>query len=189
MDTKKRFVLKKTQALFLSLQMFLIIVLLFVSVYLLVFVISNNLGAWMITSYVFITLSVIAIICYSVIGYKKGDIAYFFAIIPFMIAVFVNILLPNREIFQVALLSILFALVFGFLLKQKDIKFNYYISILMVLTSTIFSVYSAIKANVSFLGDISSNWYTYIAMYLSIFIPTIMSFTFALTYNVRITKK
>ena len=73
MDTEKRFGLKKSKALMLFVQMFLVIFMLVVSIYLLVFVISNHLGGWMITSYIFITLSVVTIICYSVIGYKKSD--------------------------------------------------------------------------------------------------------------------
>ena len=74
MDTEKRFGLKKSKAIMLFIQMFFIIFLLVVSIYLLIFVASNNLGGWMITSYIFITLSVLAIICYSTYGYKKGTI-------------------------------------------------------------------------------------------------------------------
>lgn len=55
----------------------------------------------------------------------------------------------------------------------------------MILLSLIFSIYSSIKADIIFLGDISSNWPTYLAMYLSIFIPTIMFYN---SYNVRTTK-
>ena len=165
--------------------MALTVLLLITSVYLLFFVAINGLGAWMITSYIFITLSVLAIVCYSVIGYKKGDVAYQLAIIPFMAAVFVNVLLPQREPFQVALLTLLFALTFGFLLRQKDRKFAYIVSLLMVFISLVFSVYSSVKADVRFLGEISENWPTYVAMYLSIFIPTIMSGTVALTYSLK----
>ena len=188
MDTEKRFGLKKSKAIMLFLQMFLIIFLLIISIYLLVFVISNHLGGWMITSYIFITLSVVTIICYSVIGYKKSDAVYQLSVLPFLAAIFVNVLLPNRETFQVALLTVLFALTFAFLLRQKDKKFTFVILILMVLVSLIFSIYSAIKANTQFLGDVSKNWPTYVAMYSSIFVPVIMSGTFALTYNVRVTK-
>ena len=188
MDTEKRFGLKKSKAIMLFLQMFLIIFLLIISIYLFVFVISNHLGGWMITSYIFITLSVVTIICYSVIGYKKGDAVYQLSVLPFLVAIFVNVLLPNRETFQVALLTVLFALTFAFLLRQKDKKFTFVILILMMLVSLTFSVYSAIKANTQFLGDVSKNWPTYVAMYASIFVPVIMSGTFALTYNVRVTK-
>ncbi|MBO4323419.1 MAG: hypothetical protein J5836_02035 [Clostridia bacterium] len=181
----KRIELKKSKAALLCLQMALTVLLLITSVYLLFFVAINGLGAWMITSYIFITLSVLAIICYSVIGYKKGDVAYQLAIIPFMAAVFVNVLLPQREPFQVALLTLLFALTFGFLLRQKDRKFAYIASLLMVFISLVFSVYSSVKADVGFLGEISENWPTYVAMYLSIFVPTIMSGTVALTYSLK----
>lgn len=58
----------------------------------------------------------------------------------------------------------------------------------MVVVSLTFSIYSAITARLDFLGEMSAKWYTYLAMYLSIFIPTIMSGTLALTYNVRLTK-
>ena len=188
MDTEKRFGLKKSKAIMLFIQMFFIIFLLVVSIYLLVFVSSNNLGGWMITSYIFITLSVLAIIYYSTFGFKKGELVYQLSIVPFLIAVLVNVLLPNRETFQIALLTILFALTFGFLLSQKDKKVSFVLLISMVVVSLTFSIYSAINANTQFLGDISKNWPTYVAMYASIFVPVIMSVTFALTYNVRVSK-
>ena len=172
----------------LFIQMFFILFILVVSIYLLIFTSSNNLGGWMITSYIFITLSVITIICYSTFGYKKGDLVYQLSIIPFLVAILVNVLLPNRETFQIALLTILFALAFGFLLSQKEKKISFILLISMVVVSLTFSIYSAIKADTQFLGDISKNWPTYVAMYSSIFVPIIMSVTFALTYNVRVTK-
>lgn len=188
MDTEKKLGIKKPKAIMLFIQMIFIIILLVASIYLLVFVISNNLGGWMITSYVFITLSVLALICYAIIGFKKGDIAYQLAVLPFLVAIFVNVLLPNRETFQIALLTLLFTLTFAFLLRQKDQRFTSIISILMVVVSLTFSTYSSIKANTQFLGSVSENWPAYLAMYLSIFIPVIMSITFAITYNVRITR-
>ena len=115
--------------------------------------------------------------------------AYIGAIIPFLGAILVNILLPQRNAVQIALLSILFALVSIFLVKQKERKFNVYISLAMVVVSLAFSIYSSITAKLDFLGQMpSTGWYTYLAMYLSIFVPTIMSATFALTYNVRISR-
>ena len=97
-------------------------------------------------------------------------------------------MMPNREPFQIALLAILFALTFGFLLRQKDKRFTSIISFVMVGVALVFSIYSAIKADVSFVGEISKSWPTYVAMYTSIFVPTIMTITFALTYNVRCTR-
>ena len=188
MDTLKKLGIRKDKAILLFVQMILLIVILAVSIYLLVFVSVNQLGGWMISSYILITLSILAIIAYGVIGYKKKEFAYVLAIIPFLGAIFVNILLPQRNAVQIALLSVLFALVSVFLVKQKDHKFNSYVSILMVAVALAFSIYSAITARLDFLGEMSANWYTYLAMYLSIFIPTIMSVTFALTYNVRISK-
>ena len=189
MDTLKKLGIKKDKAILLFVQMILTVILLITSIYLLAFVCAHNLGVWMILSYVFITLSVLSIIVYGIIGYKKREIAYLLAIVPFLCAIFVNILLPQRNTFQIAVLTILFALTSIFLVKQKDQKFTYIISFLMVVVSLVFSIYSSITARLDFLGDMSANWYTYLAMYLSIFIPTIMSGTFALTYNVRVTKQ
>lgn len=190
MDTVKKLGIKKDKAIFLFIQMILSIILLVASIYLLVFVSINQLGGWMISSYVFITLSVLAIIAYGIIGYKKKEFAYLLAIVPFLIAILVNILLPQRNVVQIALLTILFALVSIFLVKQKEHKFNVYISLAMVVVSLAFSIYSSISAKLDFLGQMpSTGWYTYLAMYLSIFVPTIMSTTFAVTYNVRISKK
>ena len=188
MDTESRLGIKKNKAIMLFVQMILSLLLLVTSIYLLVFVISNNLGGWMISSYIFITIAVLGIIGYGIIGYRKGDIAYQLAIVPFLAAIFVNILLPQRNAFQIGVLTILFALTFAFLFKQKDHRFSYIVLIAMAVASLTFSIYSAITARIDFLGDIGSNWPTYVAMYLSIFVPTIMSTTILLTYNVRLTK-
>ena len=189
MDTEKRLGIKKPKAIMLFVQMILVIFLLAVSVYLLVFVSTKNLGAWMIVSYIFITLSVLIYILYSTIGFKRSDIVYQLAIVPFALAVFVNVLLPGRETFQIALLTILFALTLAFLLRQKDEKFTSIVGILMIVVSLVFSIYSAIKANISFLGEVSDHWPTYVAMYTSIFIPVVMSVTITLSYNVRCERK
>lgn len=188
MDTESRLGIKKNKAIMLFVQMILTILLLAVSVYLLIFVISNNLGGYMISSYILITISVLAIICYGIIGYKKGEIAYLLAIIPFLGAIMANILLPQRNAFQIALLTLLFALTFAFLLRQKDKRFTYIIALSMLAVSLTFSIYSSITANLNFLGNVSDNWLTYLAMYLSIFVPTIMSTTILVTYNVRADK-
>lgn len=189
MDTEKKFHLKKSLAIMLFVQMILTIILLLVSIYLLYFVIAHKLGGWMIASYILITISVISLITYSIIGYKKGKFAYILSVIPFLGAILVNILLPQRNVFQIIILSILFALTFAYLIRQENKKFTYAISLSMIAVALTFSIYSAITADVQFLGPVSDNWLTYVSMYLSIFIPTIMSTTFALIYKVRITKK
>ena len=188
MDTLKKYGLTKAKAILLFLQMFLIIIQLLIAVYLLVFSIEYKLSEWMISSYVFIMISVISIIIYAVIGFKKGEIAYLLAIAPFLIAIFINILIPNRDTFQISMLVLLFALTLVFLFKQDDFHINSLISIAMVVVALSFSIYSSINANVNFLKDLSAKWSTYVAMYLSIFIPVIMSATLALTYNVRKTR-
>jgi len=188
MDTLKKYGLTKAKAILLFLQMFLIIIQLLIAVYLLVFSIEYKLSEWMISSYVFIMISVVSIIIYAVIGFKKGEIAYLLAIAPFLIAIFINILIPNRDTFQISMLVLLFALTLVFLFKQDDFHINSLISIAMVVVALSFSIYSSINANVNFLKDLSAKWSTYVAMYLSIFIPVIMSATLALTYNVRKTR-
>ena len=185
MDTLKRFGINKPKAIMLFVQMILVLFLLAISIYLLVFVISNNLGGWMVSSYIFIILSVLAIIYYGAFGYRRGDSIYKLSIAPFALAVFINILLPNRGTFQVAILAILFALVIAFLIKQEDKKFTFTIGLTMIAASLVFSIYSAITAKIDFLGSISDNWTTYVAMYFSIFIPVIMSVTIVLAYSVR----
>lgn len=188
MDTQKKLGIKKYQGILLFVQMILTIILMLVSLYLLTFVVSNKLGGWMISSYILITLSVAAIICYGIIGYKKGDIAYQLAIVPFLAAVMVNILLPQRNYLQVAALTILFALLFAFLFVQNNKKLSYIFALSMVAIALVFSIYSAITAKIDFLGSVKDNWPTYLAMYLSIFVPVIMSATILITYNVRMTR-
>lgn len=188
MNTEEKLGIKKPKAILLFVQMLFIILLLAVSIYLLIFVSANNLGGWMIASYVFITLSVLSFIVYSCVGYKKES-AYLAAIVPFLGAIFVNILLPQRNTFQIALLVLLFALVTAFLLRQKDRRFTFVVSLLMMAASLTFSIYSSITARLDFLGNLGANGFTYFAMYASIFVPTVMSFTLALTYNVKVSRE
>ena len=189
MNTEKRLGIKKPKAILLFVQMILVILMFVTAIYLLVFTCIYNIGGWMVSSYIFITLSVLAMICYSTYGYKRGEASYQLTMLPFLAAIFINVMLPGRTSLQIGLLTLLFALTFAFLLRPKDTKFTYIVSFLMVAVSLFFSIYSAITADVSFLGNIGAHWYTYVAMYSSIFIPTIMSSTLALTYNVRITKQ
>ena len=188
MDTQKRLGIKKYQGILLFVQMVLTIILMFTSFYLLTFVISNKLGGWMISSYLLIILSIVAIMFYGIFGYKKGNIAYQLAIVPFLAAVMVNILLPQRDYFQAAILTMLFALLFAFLFIQNNKKLSYIFALSMVAIALAFSIYSAITAKIDFLGSVKDHWPTYLAMYLSIFVPTIMSATILITYNVRTTR-
>ena len=188
MDVEKRFGIKKRQGILLFIQMVLTIILLATSIYLLVFVTSNHLGGWMISSYILIIVSLLAIMGYGIIGYKKDEYAYLLAIIPFLAAVLVNILLPQRNSFQVALLTFFFALIFAFLFVQNNKRVVYILLLAMIVVALTFSIYSSITAHIDFLGSVADHWPTYLAMYLSIFIPSIMSTTILVTYNVRQSK-
>jgi len=189
MDTEKKFGLKKSKAIMLFIQMIFILMILVASIYLLVFVIKNKLGGWMISSYIMIILSILIMIYYCLFGFRHDDTIYQSSMVPFLAAVFINIMLPTRGPLQVGLLTILFTLGVVFIIKQKDYKFGYVVALSMATVAMVFSVYSSITADTQFLGDVSTNWPTYLAMYLSIFIPTIMSVTIALAYTVRKDRK
>ena len=172
----------------LFVQMILIVILIVSSTYLLIFSIQNHLGGWMITSYAFILLSVVSLGIYGVIGYRYSEQYYILSIVPFMFATFVNILIPTRGIFQETLLILLLMCLLVFTLKQKEVAVLNIVGIGMVAIALIFSIYSSLTANTQFLGDVSTNWPTYAAMYLSIFTPTIVSFTYLVSYNARIAR-
>lgn len=188
MGIREKLGIKTPQLVLLVIQIVLTVLLLAVAVYLLVFVSANQLGGWMIASYIQITISVLALILYFIVGHRKGKAAYYLAILPFLGAIFVNILLPQRSAFQIGVLTVLFGLVVAFLLRQEDKRFTFVVSLAMVAVALTFSIYSAITANVSFLGDIGAHWFTYLAMYASIFVPTVMTVTLALIYNVKVTR-
>lgn len=188
MGIREKLGIKTPQLVLLAIQIVLTVLLLVVAVYLLVFVSANQLGGWMIASYIQITISVLALILYFLVGHRKGKAAYYLAILPFLGAIFVNILLPQRSAFQIGVLTVLFGLVVAFLLRQEDKRFTFVVSLAMVAVALTFSIYSAVTANVSFLGDIGAHWFTYLAMYASIFVPTVMTVTLALIYNVKVTR-
>ncbi|MBP5091662.1 MAG: hypothetical protein J6328_03790 [Bacilli bacterium] len=189
MDTEKRFGLKKSAAYLLFIQMALTLVVLVAAVYLLIFVLVHNLGGWMAVSYVMVIISLLAIIGHGLFGYKIGPTSFKITIAAFLIATFINMLLPGRETFQIAGLSLLFALTLVFLFKQNDRKEGSIFACLMGAVALVLSIYSAIKANPQFLGPVSENWLTYVAMYISIFIPTVMTSTIAIVFHVNLGKK
>ena len=188
MDTEKRFGLRKGHAVLLFIQMLLTLIIVVAAMYLLIFVSANSLGGWMIASYICITLSALSIVAYGVIGYKEGDLGFKAIILPFLAAIFVNILLPNRSAFQVGTLTILFAFTFALMASHDAKKLDYALLLGMVVASLAFSIYSAITADTQFLGPVSEQWFTYVSMYLSIFVPTIMSFTLGIVYRVNASK-
>ena len=65
MNTVEKLNIKKPKAILLFVQMLLTIYLALISIYLLYFVIAYKLGGQMITSYIFIMISVLSIILYS----------------------------------------------------------------------------------------------------------------------------
>ena len=180
MDTEKRFGLRKGHAVLLFIQMLLTLIILVAAMYLLIFVSANSLGGWMIASYICITLSALSIVAYGAIGYKEGNLGFKAIILPFLAAIFVNILLPNRSAFQVGTLAILFAFTFALMASHDAKKLDYALLLGMMVASLAFSIYSATTANTQFLGPVS--------MYLSIFVPTIMSFTLGVVYRVNASK-
>ena len=188
MGIREKLGIKTSQLVLLAVQIVLTVLLLVVAVYLLIFVSVNQLGGWMIASYIQITISVLALVLYFIVGHRKGKVAYYLAILPFLGAIFVNILLPQRSAFQIGVLAILFGLVVAFLLRQEDKRFTFVVCLAMVAVALTFSIYSAITANVSFLGDIGAHWFTYLAMYASLFVPSVMTVTLALIYNVKVTR-
>ncbi len=189
MDTMQKYGLSKRQAILLFVQMILVILALFAPIYLLIFLFTTAPNPWMIATHILVLLSLGAIFAYAIVGYKKGELLYQMVPLPFMAAVMVNILMPGRDVVQIVALSILFALTLAFVLPIKSHKAKRVISILMVISALIFSLYSEITANTNFLGEIQASWMAYVAMYLSIFVPTIISGTFALTYYIRLSKE
>ena len=178
--------LSKGTIAMLAVQFVLTIALLVLMVYLLDFVISHQLGGWMIASYVFIILSVVAIIIYGIYAYRRGDIGYRCTLLPFLGATLINAIMPGRAPIQIALLLVLFALTFTLIIDEKNEKESFVLLSAMVLVSVTFSIYSSVTANTQFLGDVASNWATYLAMYFSISLPTITSVTYLVAYKAKI---
>ena len=178
--------LSKGTMVMLAVQFVLTIGLLVLMVYLLDFVITHQLGGWMIASYVLIILSVLAVIVYGVYAYRRGDVGYRCTLLPFLGATLINAIMPGRAPIQIALLVVLFALTFTLIIDEKNEKESFILLLAMVLVSLVFSVYSSITANTQFLGDVASNWPTYVSMYSSISLPTITSVTYLVAYKAKI---
>ena len=189
MDTESKYGIKKSQAILLFVQMIFVILILAAPIYVLLYLSHFQPNGWMIAVHVLLLVSVIALILYSAYGYKLGDKVYHLTIVPFLAAVFVTLIMPGRSTAAIGILAMLFALTALFLARQESFKFTSVVSLCMVVAALTFSIYSSITADLSFLGEFKSEWPAYVAMYVSIFAPTIMAATYALTYNVRVTRK
>ena len=188
MDTKKRFGLSRGKGIALLVQLVLILLATASTVFILWFSIANHLGALFTVSYAVVLISYIAVIFYAAYGYKKDDSYFLGALYAFCAAILLNVLLPFRTTYQLAVLTVLFGLYIAFAqrLHRKEAD---WLLLCMVAFAGAFSVYSTVTARVEALGDLSSNLLSVSAMYLSVWTPVIMTVTLGLAYSVRRGKK
>ena len=184
-DTKQKYGLSKRHAILLFIQMLLTIFGLVAQIGILSFIIENQLDHIMRVSCISIILSYIAIYVYAIYGYRRSKNYYIVAIALFLVAILINNILPSRDMFQKITLTLLFGIFAAYIFTQDKFKISNVLMFAAAIVSLAFSIYSAIKADVSFLGPVSNVTIASIMMYTSIFTPVIMSGVFGVTYLVR----
>ena len=185
MDTEKRFGLTKRKAIVLFLQFIIIALATAGTGYVLWFSIANDTGALFITAYSVILISYVAVIFYAAYGHKKGDSYFLGAVYAFCAAILLNILLPFRTTYQLVTLTVLFGLYIAFAQRLKNIRAAEWLLVCMIAFAVAFSVYSTSTASTDNLNELSSNFFSVSAMYISIWTPVIMTVTLGLSYSIR----
>lgn len=169
----------------LNLQVILVLLGLFSQIGLFIFSVANNLYVLMTISYLIGIFAFIAVILNVIFGRKYDPYLHYASVGLFLLMVLFNLILPFRDIPQKILLTLLFGLMAVHACKQGRYKFNNYVMLFACLVSLGFSIYSAISANPSAMGEASIKWLTYTMMYISIFTPVIFTGLFGLLYAVR----
>ncbi len=185
MDTKEKYGISRNHAILLFVQMILTIVGLLSQIGILIFLLTNHADTFMVLGSISIILSYLVIVLYAVFGYKKSFIYYLVAVLFFMIAILVNVLLPFRDVVQRILLSLLLVMMTLFVLFQDKYKFSNIVILVATVLSLGFSIYSLITSSVNNGGGNNTNFITVLLMALSIFTPVIVSGVFGVTYIVR----
>ena len=188
MDTQSKFGLKKSKAILLFIQMLAIIIGTVLSGFVFGFLISASYGGLMLAGSLMVFIAYVSIIVYAAVGYRKSKTHFLAAVGIFAFAVVINIMVDFRTPFQLGILTVLFGALIAFMLKQDNPKLALYFILTAALLSLVFSIYSAITANPQALGNGDVSVITIIAMYASLFAPTIMSCTFAITHAVHMDK-
>ena len=189
MDTLEKYNLKKNKAILLFAQMIILIIgtaiSAFVFAYITKGVASGNYNALMLISSLAMLLAHIAIIIYGCFGFRKGRTFFLGACAIFAFAIVVNVLITFRTPFQHILLTLMFGYMLVFIVKEHDRKFAAISILIVTVLSLVFSISSAIVANPHALGDSNIKVFTILAMYASLFAPTVLAGTIALIHAVH----
>ena len=184
-DTEKKYGIRNRQALLLFAQVILVKLGLLVQALVLIFIIVNNLSPYMLVSTIAMIVAHLGIFAYCYVGYKKAHIFYYITVGLFLLAIFINIAMPFRDIVQHLLLTSLFGLMSVFMFKQEDYKFTNVLVLIAAVVALAFGIYSSIIANPNSMGEVAANKFPVIVMYLSIFAPIVMVGLFGAAYNAR----
>ena len=188
MDTKQKYGIRNAQGLLLFAQLVLVKIGLVIQLLVLLTLILNHLDTYMLISNISMIIAHLGVFVYCYIGFKKSRVFYYVTVGLFLIAIFINICMPFRDIAQIALLTALFGMMSVFMFKQEDFVFTNVLITLAAMASLGFGIYSCVIAKVDNLGNNVMGMASVIVMYLSIFAPLIMVGLFGAAYNARYTK-
>ncbi len=185
MDTEKKLGISKPKAIALFFQMIIIVFATLATAYVLGFSIASGVGALFVVAYCVVLLSYFAMIFYASYGYKKNNSYYLGTIYAFCAAILLNVLLPFRTTYQLATLTVLLGLYIAFAQRLNNVKVAEWLLFLMILFALAFSIYSTATARTENLNELSADFFSVSAMFISIWTPVIMTVTLAICYSVR----
>ena len=189
MDVAKKYGIRNAQGILLLVQAILVKLGLLIQGLVLVYLIVASPNVYMMISTISMIVAYLGVFVYCYIGYKKSRVFYFITVGLFLLAIMTNIIMPFRDVPQRIMLALMFGLMSVFMFKQENYKFTNVLIALAALVALSFSIYSAITAKVSSLGEIEHKVFAAIIMYISIFSPVVMVGLFGAAYNARFTKE
>ncbi|MCR4898111.1 MAG: hypothetical protein K5892_02685 [Acholeplasmatales bacterium] len=173
---------KSFEKFFIALEIISLIIDGFISSFVLVYVLLNDISGKFLVSSLFMCLATIVIMIYSLLEFKLNRKYFIISISFFTVAIILNMFLPFRDAFQIVLLSILLIFVLLFSIFCDDYKLSMIFIICALVAAFTFSFYSLIDASTNNLNNVNLLFLSDFAMNSSIFSPTMITVVYFIVY-------
>ena len=189
MDFYEKFGVKKDKAIFMLIDMVLVLLGFFASIFVTAFVIINKYTAWTIVTNIALVLCYTGIIYYVSSGYKYNLNKYYIgAVASFSFFSLVSLTMRFREAWDLMMLAVIFGLSLVVIFTLDKPKLARIMLFLILGMSFVLSIYQTIDAIVDMveLGEaINGSVLAKITIFYSIWAPVIMSSVLLLCFDIK----
>ena len=190
MDFYEKFGIEKDKAVFLFIDMVLVILGFFASLFIFAFVIIHKYTAWTIATNAALVICYTAVVFYASGGYKHEGNKYFMgAIGAFSFYSLINLTMRFRTAWDLMILAVVFGLSLVFMFVLDKPKTARIVSFVLLGASFGLSIYGTITAITNDLGTaFEDSVFAAITLFYSIWAPVIVSSLLVICYDIKISK-